>query len=67
MRGRWSPYFTSVLVSLTILWQTRSGVDSNSTRNVNITTFTKILDSLLDGYDNRLRPGLGAGTCTGMG
>uniref|UniRef100_A0A8C6TBA9 Gamma-aminobutyric acid type A receptor alpha2 subunit a n=1 Tax=Neogobius melanostomus TaxID=47308 RepID=A0A8C6TBA9_9GOBI len=24
-----------------------------------ITTFTKILDSLLDGYDNRLRPGLG--------
>ncbi|KAJ4939018.1 hypothetical protein JOQ06_028481, partial [Pogonophryne albipinna] len=59
MRGRWSPYFTSVLVSLTILWQTRSGVDSNSTRNVNITTFTKILDSLLDGYDNRLRPGLG--------
>uniref|UniRef100_A0A3B3RPP6 Gamma-aminobutyric acid type A receptor subunit alpha2 n=1 Tax=Paramormyrops kingsleyae TaxID=1676925 RepID=A0A3B3RPP6_9TELE len=26
----------------------------------NITLFTKILDSLLDGYDNRLRPGLGA-------
>uniref|UniRef100_A0A8C4X4G7 Gamma-aminobutyric acid type A receptor subunit alpha2 n=1 Tax=Erpetoichthys calabaricus TaxID=27687 RepID=A0A8C4X4G7_ERPCA len=25
----------------------------------NITYFTKILDSLLDGYDNRLRPGLG--------
>uniref|UniRef100_A0A3P9P4T9 Gamma-aminobutyric acid type A receptor subunit alpha2 n=1 Tax=Poecilia reticulata TaxID=8081 RepID=A0A3P9P4T9_POERE len=24
-----------------------------------IATFTKILDSLLDGYDNRLRPGLG--------
>uniref|UniRef100_A0A3B4XZJ7 Gamma-aminobutyric acid receptor subunit alpha-2 n=1 Tax=Seriola lalandi dorsalis TaxID=1841481 RepID=A0A3B4XZJ7_SERLL len=34
--------------------------DSNSTRNFkDITTFTKILDSLLDGYDNRLRPGLG--------
>lgn len=32
----------------------------NSTRNSkDITTFTKILDSLLDGYDNRLRPGLG--------
>ncbi|KAI4804377.1 hypothetical protein KUCAC02_026007 [Chaenocephalus aceratus] len=45
MRGLWSPYFTSVLVFLTILWQTRSGVDSNSTRNVNITTFTKILDN----------------------
>uniref|UniRef100_A0A3P8WBZ0 Gamma-aminobutyric acid receptor subunit alpha-2-like n=1 Tax=Cynoglossus semilaevis TaxID=244447 RepID=A0A3P8WBZ0_CYNSE len=25
----------------------------------NITVFTRILDSLLDGYDNRLRPGLG--------
>lgn len=25
----------------------------------NSTLFTKILDSLLDGYDNRLRPGLG--------
>uniref|UniRef100_A0A3B4XLX5 Gamma-aminobutyric acid type A receptor alpha2 subunit a n=1 Tax=Seriola lalandi dorsalis TaxID=1841481 RepID=A0A3B4XLX5_SERLL len=38
----------------------RSKADSNSTRNFkDITTFTKILDSLLDGYDNRLRPGLG--------
>uniref|UniRef100_A0A3B4XK39 Gamma-aminobutyric acid receptor subunit alpha-2 n=1 Tax=Seriola lalandi dorsalis TaxID=1841481 RepID=A0A3B4XK39_SERLL len=37
-----------------------SKADSNSTRNFkDITTFTKILDSLLDGYDNRLRPGLG--------
>ncbi|KAM7397703.1 hypothetical protein PAMA_005835 [Pampus argenteus] len=26
----------------------------------NITIFTRILDRLLDGYDNRLRPGLGA-------
>lgn len=25
----------------------------------NTTVFTRILDSLLDGYDNRLRPGLG--------
>lgn len=25
----------------------------------NITIFTRILDRLLDGYDNRLRPGLG--------
>uniref|UniRef100_A0A3Q3X7L9 Uncharacterized protein n=1 Tax=Mola mola TaxID=94237 RepID=A0A3Q3X7L9_MOLML len=38
----------------------RSKADSNSTRNFkDITTFTKILDSLLDGYDNRLRAGLG--------
>uniref|UniRef100_A0ACB8E777 Gamma-aminobutyric acid receptor subunit alpha-2 n=1 Tax=Sphaerodactylus townsendi TaxID=933632 RepID=A0ACB8E777_9SAUR len=27
----------------------------------NITIFTRILDRLLDGYDNRLRPGLGGG------
>ncbi|XP_028636588.1 gamma-aminobutyric acid receptor subunit alpha-4 isoform X11 [Grammomys surdaster] len=25
--------------------------------------FTRILDSLLDGYDNRLRPGFGEYTC----
>ncbi|KAI3367318.1 hypothetical protein L3Q82_008363 [Scortum barcoo] len=60
MRGRWSSYSMSVLVSLIVLWQTRSKADSNSTSNFkDITTFTKILDSLLDGYDNRLRPGLG--------
>lgn len=29
--------------------------------NDNITIFTRILDGLLDGYDNRLRPGLGGG------
>ncbi|KAK4831694.1 hypothetical protein QYF61_018746 [Mycteria americana] len=29
--------------------------------NDNITIFTRILDGLLDGYDNRLRPGLGVG------
>lgn len=38
----------------------RSKAESNSTSiSKDITTFTKILDSLLDGYDNRLRPGLG--------
>lgn len=31
----------------------------------NITIFTRILDRLLDGYDNRLRPGLG-GQLVGM-
>lgn len=30
--------------------------------NDNITIFTRILDGLLDGYDNRLRPGLGGKT-----
>lgn len=29
----------------------------------NITIFTRILDRLLDGYDNRLRPGLGGKQC----
>ncbi|KYO41459.1 gamma-aminobutyric acid receptor subunit alpha-5 isoform X1 [Alligator mississippiensis] len=35
---------------------TPSGKDDT---NDNITIFTRILDGLLDGYDNRLRPGLG--------
>lgn len=30
----------------------------------NITLFTRILDRLLDGYDNRLRPGLGGDQLT---
>ncbi|XP_061551833.1 gamma-aminobutyric acid receptor subunit alpha-2 isoform X2 [Phycodurus eques] len=55
MRGRWRSYFMTVLVSMIAL-HTRSKADA--TRK-DITTFTKILDSLLDGYDNRLRPGLG--------
>ncbi|XP_039631183.1 gamma-aminobutyric acid receptor subunit alpha-1 [Polypterus senegalus] len=38
----------------------KSGQKSNVEEMVdNTTVFTKILDSLLDGYDNRLRPGLG--------
>lgn len=38
----------------------RSRAVGNSKQNSkDIATFTKILDSLLDGYDNRLRPGLG--------
>ncbi|KAF7645285.1 hypothetical protein LDENG_00207070 [Lucifuga dentata] len=50
----------TVLLSVIVLWQTRSKAESNSTSiSKDITTFTKILDSLLDGYDNRLRPGLG--------
>ncbi|MED6232895.1 Gamma-aminobutyric acid receptor subunit alpha-3 [Ataeniobius toweri] len=58
-RGRGSGPL-SVLVCFIALWQTRSRADSNSTQNSkDIATFTRILDSLLDGYDNRLRPGLG--------
>ncbi|KAJ7991048.1 hypothetical protein DPEC_G00293200 [Dallia pectoralis] len=65
MRKRWdlSHYLLSLLFSLTVLWQSRSSVElsayaSDAFKN-NITLFTRILDSLLDGYDNRLRPGLG--------
>nr|XP_040028620.1 gamma-aminobutyric acid receptor subunit alpha-2 [Gasterosteus aculeatus aculeatus] len=49
------------LLALTALWRTRS-VNADATSdafNTNITLFTRILDSLLDGYDNRLRPGFG--------
>ncbi|KAG8004245.1 Gamma-aminobutyric acid receptor subunit alpha-2 [Nibea albiflora] len=49
------------LLALTALWKTRS-VNADATSDAfktNITLFTRILDSLLDGYDNRLRPGLG--------
>ncbi|KAG2456027.1 GBRA1 protein, partial [Polypterus senegalus] len=42
------------------LTPTAAGQKSNVEEMVdNTTVFTKILDSLLDGYDNRLRPGLG--------
>ncbi|MED6272241.1 hypothetical protein CHARACLAT_028155, partial [Characodon lateralis] len=60
MRGGRRSGPLSVLVCFIALWQTRSRADSNSTQNSkDIATFTRILDSLLDGYDNRLRPGLG--------
>ncbi|XP_051803027.1 gamma-aminobutyric acid receptor subunit alpha-2 isoform X2 [Acanthochromis polyacanthus] len=60
MRGQRSSHSLSIMMFLIVLWQARSKADSNFTRNSkDITTFTKILDSLLDGYDNRLRPGLG--------
>ncbi|XP_077477788.1 gamma-aminobutyric acid receptor subunit alpha-2 [Stigmatopora argus] len=57
MRGRRRLCFFAVSVFV-IAMHNRSEADSNATRK-DITTFTKILDSLLDGYDNRLRPGVG--------
>nr|XP_057934483.1 gamma-aminobutyric acid receptor subunit alpha-2 isoform X2 [Doryrhamphus excisus] len=57
MAGRWRSRLVLLLVYVIAL-HTRSNGDSNATRK-DIATFTKILDSLLDGYDNRLRPGLG--------
>ncbi|KAM3867235.1 gamma-aminobutyric acid receptor subunit alpha-2-like [Diretmus argenteus] len=49
------------LVAVAALWEMRS-VNADSVSDAfktNITLFTRILDRLLDGYDNRLRPGLG--------
>ncbi|XP_028287394.1 gamma-aminobutyric acid receptor subunit alpha-5-like [Parambassis ranga] len=41
------------------LCQTSSEAQKETGGNDNSTVFTRILDGLLDGYDNRLRPGLG--------
>ncbi|XP_035611062.1 gamma-aminobutyric acid receptor subunit alpha-5-like [Oncorhynchus keta] len=41
------------------LGQTTAEALKEAEANDNITIFTRILDGLLDGYDNRLRPGLG--------
>ncbi|TKS83070.1 Gamma-aminobutyric acid receptor subunit alpha-1 GABA(A) receptor subunit alpha-1 [Collichthys lucidus] len=49
-----------LLVANSVLGGKSSGQNGISDEQKdNTTVFTKILDSLLDGYDNRLRPGLG--------
>ncbi|XP_028834740.1 gamma-aminobutyric acid receptor subunit alpha-5-like isoform X1 [Denticeps clupeoides] len=62
-RGRRRCVFTMfLLLSLTCQQsscQTTSEALREAEANDNITIFTRILDGLLDGYDNRLRPGLG--------
>ncbi|TNN26289.1 Gamma-aminobutyric acid receptor subunit alpha-5 [Liparis tanakae] len=40
--------------------ETSTEAQKEAAANDNSTVFTRILDGLLDGYDNRLRPGLGA-------
>ncbi|KAG7326133.1 hypothetical protein KOW79_009534 [Hemibagrus wyckioides] len=60
MRG--SACITVVLLSFTCHVSSLSQattVTPNEAQLNNITVFTRILDRLLDGYDNRLRPGLG--------
>uniref|UniRef100_A0A667ZIH5 Gamma-aminobutyric acid type A receptor subunit alpha5 n=1 Tax=Myripristis murdjan TaxID=586833 RepID=A0A667ZIH5_9TELE len=42
-----------------LLLAVATGTPKEAELNDNITIFTRILDGLLDGYDNRLRPGLG--------
>lgn len=57
------------MLSLVSLFKSFSQMPTSSVKdetNDNITIFTRILDGLLDGYDNRLRPGLG-GECAVLG
>uniref|UniRef100_A0A673HTR5 Neurotransmitter-gated ion-channel ligand-binding domain-containing protein n=1 Tax=Sinocyclocheilus rhinocerous TaxID=307959 RepID=A0A673HTR5_9TELE len=55
-----APTLLIIFVVLCIsLSQSTTGIPKESELNDNITVFTRILDGLLDGYDNRLRPGLG--------
>ncbi|KAK1175575.1 gamma-aminobutyric acid receptor subunit alpha-2 [Acipenser oxyrinchus oxyrinchus] len=53
--------YLCICLWLGIFWQARSVVANSQEEEAknNITIFTRILDRLLDGYDNRLRPGLG--------
>lgn len=44
---------------LTVLYFSYGQTSSQDELKDNTTVFTRILDRLLDGYDNRLRPGLG--------
>ncbi|GLD46632.1 gamma-aminobutyric acid receptor subunit alpha-1 isoform X1 [Lates japonicus] len=48
-----------LLVANSVLGGKSSNNGMTDEQKDNTTVFTKILDSLLDGYDNRLRPGLG--------
>lgn len=55
-----NPSYLFCVISLS---QSTVGTPKESELNDNITVFTRILDGLLDGYDNRLRPGLGGKLC----
>uniref|UniRef100_A0A8B9HED7 GABRA1 n=1 Tax=Astyanax mexicanus TaxID=7994 RepID=A0A8B9HED7_ASTMX len=46
------------LLYVELIWSVTADTTTDAFKN-NITLFTRILDRLLDGYDNRLRPGLG--------
>lgn len=55
-------HYLKTLFFLCSLSQDVTGTPKEAELNDNITIFTRILDGLLDGYDNRLRPGLGGMT-----
>lgn len=52
-------FFTCMLTSLHLSYRSVTADTTTDAFKNNITLFTRILDRLLDGYDNRLRPGLG--------
>ncbi|OXB58582.1 hypothetical protein ASZ78_004405 [Callipepla squamata] len=62
MKGQPAPRGTRLLLLALLAWLPTRSVLADSLEDEaknNITIFTRILDRLLDGYDNRLRPGLG--------
>ncbi|CAB1453833.1 unnamed protein product [Pleuronectes platessa] len=59
MRRLWVFVLLASITCRLSLSQDVTGTPKEAELNDNITIFTRILDGLLDGYDNRLRPGLG--------
>uniref|UniRef100_A0A3Q3DX46 Gamma-aminobutyric acid type A receptor subunit alpha5 n=1 Tax=Hippocampus comes TaxID=109280 RepID=A0A3Q3DX46_HIPCM len=59
MRCTWLCFLLASLTCRPSLQQEATGTPTEAELINNITVFTRILDGLLDGYDNRLRPGLG--------
>ncbi|XP_007423406.2 gamma-aminobutyric acid receptor subunit alpha-2, partial [Python bivittatus] len=64
LKRKQMPYKMQLVLLFLICLSARSALadpNEDEAKN-NITIFTRILDRLLDGYDNRLRPGLGDST-----
>uniref|UniRef100_A0A669P5B5 Gamma-aminobutyric acid type A receptor subunit alpha2 n=1 Tax=Phasianus colchicus TaxID=9054 RepID=A0A669P5B5_PHACC len=62
MKSQPAPRGTRLVLLALLAWLPTRSVLADSLEDEaknNITIFTRILDRLLDGYDNRLRPGLG--------
>lgn len=59
-------YVTDFWDAKCILCSSEADVSGSDAFKNNITLFTRILDRLLDGYDNRLRPGLGGKNTFGI-
>ncbi|XP_019521306.1 PREDICTED: gamma-aminobutyric acid receptor subunit alpha-2 [Hipposideros armiger] len=62
MKTKLNMYNMQLLLLVFLMWDPArlvlANIQEDEAKN-NITIFTRILDRLLDGYDNRLRPGLG--------